>query len=82
MISENAAQIGQMINGCSCCTIREDLSAALQALSDAAESGDLDFERMVIETTRIADPGSVAQTFFLDSNIAGKISPGRDHNDC
>ena len=59
-----------MSNGCICCTIREDLRETLQLLAAKRRKGMLDFERIVIETTGLADPGPVAQTFFMDEEIA------------
>ena len=59
-----------MSNGCICCTIREDLREALQLLAAKKRKGLLDFDRVVIETTGLADPGPVAQTFFMDEEIA------------
>jgi G3E family GTPase len=59
-----------MSNGCICCTIREDLRSALQLLAAKKRKGLLDFDRVVIETTGLADPGPVAQTFFMDDEIA------------
>ena len=59
-----------MNNGCICCTIREDLRATLQLLAAKKRKGQLDFDRVVIETTGLADPGPVAQTFFMDDEIA------------
>jgi G3E family GTPase len=64
-------QIIQMSNGCVCCTIREDLRSTLADLAEKRRKGDLDFERVVIETTGLADPGPVAQTFFMDDEVAG-----------
>ncbi|MFY8042925.1 MAG: CobW family GTP-binding protein, partial [Rhodoferax sp.] len=63
-------QIIQMSNGCVCCTIREDLRTTLKDLAEKKRKGELDFERVVIETTGLADPGPVAQTFFMDDEIA------------
>jgi G3E family GTPase len=59
-----------MSNGCICCTIREDLRTTLRDLAEKKRKGLLDFERVVIETTGLADPGPVAQTFFMDDEIA------------
>jgi len=70
LVSETSEQIVQMSNGCICCTIREDLRATLQLLAAKKRKGMLDFERVVIETTGLADPGPVAQTFFMDDEIA------------
>jgi G3E family GTPase len=63
-------KIIQMNNGCICCSIREDLRETLQLLASKKRQGLLDFERVVIETTGLADPGPVAQTFFMDEEIA------------
>jgi G3E family GTPase len=70
LVSDTNEQIIQMSNGCICCTIREDLRATLRDLAEKKRKGELDFERVVIETTGVADPGPVAQTFFMDDEIA------------
>ena len=70
LVTESKEQIVQMSNGCICCTIREDLRETLQLLAAKKRKGLLDFDRVVIETTGLADPGPVAQTFFMDEEIA------------
>jgi G3E family GTPase len=70
LVSDTTEQIIQMSNGCICCTIREDLRSTLRDLAEKKRKGELDFERVVIETTGLADPGPVAQTFFMDDEIA------------
>ena len=70
LVSDVKEQIIQMSNGCVCCTIREDLRTTLRDLAEKKRKGELDFDRVVIETTGIADPGPVAQTFFMDEEIA------------
>ncbi|MBN9404271.1 MAG: GTP-binding protein [Burkholderiales bacterium] len=70
LVHDDGEQIIQMSNGCVCCTIREDLRATLQLLAAKKRKGLLDFERVIIETTGLADPGPVAQTFFMDDEIA------------
>jgi G3E family GTPase len=70
LVSDTTEQIIQMSNGCICCTIREDLRATLRDLAEKKRKGELDFERVVIETTGVADPGPVAQTFFMDDEVA------------
>ena len=70
LVSDTNEQIIQMSNGCVCCTIREDLRTTLSDLAARRRKGELDFERVVIETTGLADPGPVAQTFFMDDEIA------------
>ncbi|MBU0587429.1 MAG: GTP-binding protein [Gammaproteobacteria bacterium] len=70
LVADTKEQIIQMSNGCICCTIREDLRATLRDLAEKKRKGELDFDRVVIETTGLADPGPVAQTFFMDDEIA------------
>ena len=70
LVSETQEQIIQMSNGCVCCSIREDLRATLQMLAAKRRKGLLHFERVIIETTGLADPGPVAQTFFMDDEVA------------
>ena len=70
LVADTNEQIIQMSNGCICCTIREDLRTTLQLLAAKKRKGLLDFERVVIETTGLADPGPVTQTFFMDDEIA------------
>ncbi len=70
LVSDTQENIIQMSNGCVCCTIREDLRATLADLAARKRKGELDFERVVIETTGLADPGPVAQTFFMDDEVA------------
>jgi G3E family GTPase len=70
LVADTHEQIIQMNNGCVCCTIREDLRTTLADLAERRRKGELDFERVVIETTGLADPGPVAQTFFVDDEIA------------
>ncbi|MDJ1161535.1 GTP-binding protein [Burkholderia gladioli pv. gladioli] len=70
LVQDSNEQIIQMSNGCICCTIRGDLARALEDLAARKREGKLDFDRVVIETTGLANPGPVAQTFFIDSQIA------------
>jgi G3E family GTPase len=70
LVENTTEQIIQMSNGCVCCTIREDLRSTLSDLAARRRKGELDFDRVVIETTGLADPGPVAQTFFMDDEIA------------
>ncbi len=70
LVSETKEQIVQLSNGCVCCSIREDLRSTLADLAEKRRKGELHFDRVVIETTGLADPGPVAQTFFMDDEIA------------
>ncbi len=70
LVQDSTEQIIQLNNGCVCCTIREDLRTTLSDLAEKRRKGELSFDRVVIETTGLADPGPVAQTFFMDDEIA------------
>jgi G3E family GTPase len=70
LVQDDQEQIIQLNNGCVCCTIREDLRTTLSDLAAKKRKGELNFDRVVIETTGLADPGPVAQTFFMDDEIA------------
>ena len=68
-IERSDEQIVEMNNGCICCTVRGDLIRILGTLKERRGKGELEFDRVVIETTGMADPGPVAQTFFTDEEI-------------
>jgi G3E family GTPase len=70
LVESPGEQIIQLNNGCVCCSIREDLRTTLAELAARKRGGEIDFDRVVIETTGLADPGPVAQTFFMDDEIA------------
>ncbi len=70
LVQGTGEQIIQLNNGCVCCSIREDLRTTLSDLAARKRAGEIDFDRVVIETTGLADPGPVAQTFFMDDEIA------------
>ena len=69
LVQDAGEQIVEMNNGCICCTVRGDLVRILGELQAKRESKELAFERIIIETTGMADPGPVAQTFFMDEEI-------------
>ncbi len=69
LIQDSNEQIIEMNNGCICCTVRGDLIAALHTLIEKKNAGQLQFDRVVIETTGLANPGPVAQTFFVDEEV-------------
>ena len=73
LVQDSNEQIIQMSNGCICCTIRGDLARVLGDLAQQKRDGKLNFERVVIETTGLANPGPVAQTFFMDNEIADEF---------
>ena len=70
LVTDTSEQIVEMNNGCICCTVRGDLVRILNDLKDKRERRQIDFERVIIETTGMANPGPVTQTFFMDDDIA------------
>ena len=69
LVKDKDEQIVEMNNGCLCCTVRGDLVRILGDLSKKKRQGKLKFDRVIIETTGLANPGPVAQTFFMDEGI-------------
>jgi G3E family GTPase len=70
LLQERDEQIVVMNNGCICCTVRGDLVRILADLARRRDTGELDFERVIVETTGLADPAPVAQTFFMNLDVA------------
>lgn len=70
LVQDQDEEIIELSNGCVCCTVRGDLMRTLLDLRKRHESGELKFERVIIETTGMANPGPVCQTFFMDDDIA------------
>lgn len=69
LLVRQSAGVIEMTNGCLCCTVRADLARHLLDLRARRESGELHFDRIIIETTGVADPGPVIQTFFGEANL-------------
>jgi G3E family GTPase len=69
LVQDKEERIVEMNNGCICCTVRGDLVRILGELDAKKKAGSLSFDRVIIETTGLADPGPVAQTFFMDEGI-------------
>lgn len=70
LVTSNKEQIVNMNNGCVCCTIRGDLSRVLTDLRIRRQKGEISFDYVVLETSGVANPGPVAQTFFMDDAVA------------
>ncbi|GAB4484078.1 MAG: GTP-binding protein [Anaerolineales bacterium] len=62
-------EVFEMNNGCICCTVRGDLIRILGNLMKRRDK----FDYVLIETTGLADPGPVAQTFFMDEELQAKL---------
>lgn len=70
LVLQTNEEVIEMMNGCICCTVRDDL---IQALKNLVENRRSQFDAIVIETTGLADPGPVAQTFFVDETMIAKF---------
>lgn len=68
LIVESDEEIYEMNNGCICCTVRGDLIRVLQRLMRRIDR----FDAIIIETTGLADPIPVVQTFFMDDDVRAK----------
>ena len=66
-------EVFEMNNGCVCCTVRGDLIRVLSGLMKRqTKSGGRGFDGIIVETTGLADPAPVAQTFFVDEDVRAK----------
>jgi G3E family GTPase len=65
-------EVFEMNNGCVCCTVRGDLIRVVQGLVKRQTRAGAGFDAIIIETTGLADPGPVAQTFFVDDDVKAK----------
>lgn len=73
LIAPQASTIIELANGCICCSVRGELAAALAELLSKRDRGELAFDRLVIETTGLADPGPVVQTFFWEDALRDRF---------
>lgn len=65
LLVESDEEIFEMNNGCICCTVRGDLIRTVQNLMKRKGA----FDAIIVETTGVADPAPVAQTFFMDDDV-------------
>jgi G3E family GTPase len=68
LIVESDEEIYEMNNGCVCCTVRGDLIRTVEGLMRRPGR----FDAILVETTGLADPAPVAQTFFMDDDVRSK----------
>ena len=68
LVESSEESIIEVMNGCICCTVRGDLTELLDQMYDRIK----DFDGVLIETTGLADPAPVAQTFFVDENVVSR----------
>ena len=70
LFEDRQEQVIELNNGCICCKVRGDLVRILSDLQRRRATGDLAYTRVVIETTGLADPAPVAQTFFVEEDVS------------
>ena len=68
IVESSEESLIEVMNGCICCTVRGDLTELLDRMYDRIK----DFDGVIIETTGLADPAPVAQTFFVDDRIVDR----------
>ena len=68
LVENSEESIIEVMNGCICCTVRGDLTEVLDRMYDRIK----DFDGVLIETTGLADPAPVAQTFFVDEKVSSR----------
>ncbi|MBL8376417.1 MAG: GTP-binding protein [Burkholderiales bacterium] len=68
LVTQSSENVTLLANGCLCCTVRTDLQETLRALFNDRRAGRIaDFDRVIVETTGLADPAPVVQTMVSDS---------------
>ena len=69
LVVDSDEEVFEMNNGCICCTVRGDLIRIISALMKRKDK----FDGMLIETTGLADPAPVVQTFFVDDDVSERV---------
>ena len=72
LVVDTDEEVFEMNNGCVCCTVRGDLIRVLSGLMRRQTASRRAFDAIILETTGLADPGPVAQTFFVDEDVRAK----------
>ena len=72
LIEQLSDEVVLMQSGCLCCSVRGDLPQTMAGLFTRREAGELTFDRVVIETTGLADPGPILQTLLVNPFLAQK----------
>ena len=72
LVVDTDEEVFEMNNGCVCCTVRGDLIRVLSGLMRRQTASKRAFDAIIVETTGLADPGPVAQTFFVDEEVRAK----------
>jgi G3E family GTPase len=69
LVVDSDEEVFEMNNGCICCTVRGDLIRIVGGLMKRAQK----FDGIIVETTGLANPAPVAQTFFVDEDVKAKV---------
>lgn len=69
----NDIEIKELTNGCLCCSLRGELTSALVEILDRIDQASLNIEHLILETTGLADPAPIIQTFFVDEVLRERI---------
>lgn len=67
-------EVIELTNGCVCCSVRGELTEALHNLLAQRDAGTLIFDRLILETTGLADPAPIIQTFFVDEILRDRLA--------
>lgn len=73
LIETSKEDVILMQSGCLCCSIRGDLSKTISGLLVRRDAGDIVFDRIIIETTGLADPAPILQTLLVDPVLASAL---------
>lgn len=73
LIEATSEEVILLASGCICCSIRGDLAQTMSDLIERRDAGTLDFDRVVIETTGLADPAPIQQTLLVDGFLARNV---------
>ncbi|GAB4591276.1 GTP-binding protein [Edwardsiella tarda] len=66
---DDSVSVTELSNGCVCCSVRGEFSAALRDLLQRRQQGALTFDHLIIESTGLADPAPIVQTFFVEPTL-------------
>lgn len=73
LVKNQTLELIELSNGCICCSVRGELTEALHALLDKIEKGQIAIDWLILETTGLADPGPIIQSFFVDERIRREV---------
>ena len=70
LMEQSSEEVILMQSGCLCCSIRGDLANTISSLVGRKNRKEIEFDRLLIETTGLADPGPITQTLLVDAILA------------